>query len=319
VSVDPHTLSDFRVDHGAALDDLFTQVLVVLVKQGVLTLERVAQDGMKTRASAGAASFRREKSLKECQEEVEAHLKAVNAEAANPDSQLSPQMKAARVRGAQDRKRRVEQALEELPRAREAKRTTEDKAEARVSTTDPEARVMKMGDGGFRPAYNIQLATDTASRVIAGVDTTNAGTDRAEMPPMLQQLKERTDKKPSEYLVDGGFVNLEAIEAATKEGTTVLAPVQKSKNPNVDPHAPKPGDGPGTIAWRQRMATPEAKATYKHRASTAERSNADVRVKRGLERLPVRGTEKVQCIALFAALTCNFLLEVTIKAFGLGS
>jgi transposase len=315
VSVDAHTLTDFRVDYGEAYDDLITQVIAVLMKEGVLSFDRVAQDGMRTRASAGAASFRREPSLHACLEEARAQLEAARSEAASPDRQPSQQLVAAKERGARERAERVERALEELPKVRAAKRTTEEKAEARVSTTDPEARVMKMPDGGFRPAYNIQYATDTKSRVIVGVATTNVGSDTGQLEPMRAQIEERTGKRPGEYLVDGGFVNLDAIEAATNDGTTVLAPVPKPKDPNVDRHAPKPTDGPGTIAWRERMATPEAKEAYKDRASTSETVNANGR-RFGLYQLPVRGSSKVNAIACLVALTYDLLLDVTIKALG---
>lgn len=235
-------------------------------------------------------------------------------EAASQANRVSRKQQAARERGARERLERVERALEELPAVRAVKRNKEDKAEARVSTTDPEARVMKMGDGGFRPAYNLQFATDTESRVIVGVGATNVGADGGQMTPMLDQIEERTGKRPGEYLVDGGFVNREAIDAAAEKGTNVFAPVPEPKDPNVDRYAPKPDDGPGTSAWRERMATDEAKEIYKERAATAETTNADLRVKRGLDHLPVRGLKKVLGVALLAALTSNLLLAVTIHA-----
>jgi transposase len=276
VNVDPHTLSDFRIDHAEALDNLLTQVLGVLLKQGVLTLDRVAQDGMRTRASAGADSFRREPSLKECVEAARAHLEEVRREVATKGNRLSRKQQAARERGARERLERVERALEELPAARAPKRNKEDQANARVSTTDPEARVMKMGDGGFRPAYNLQLATDTQTRVIVGVAVTNVGGDAGELTPMLEQIEARTGKRPGEYLVDGGFVNREAFDVAAERGTTVFAPVPMPKDATVDRFAPKPDDGPGTSAWRKRMASDAAKETYKERAATAETTNADL-------------------------------------------
>jgi len=186
VSANYHTLSDFRVDHGAALDELMTTVLAVLMNADLITLDRVAQDGMKTRASAGAASFRREKGLQECLQEAREQVEAVKREAEQPDVQRSAREQAAAARAAREREERVAAALAELPKARTSKDTEQAKADVRVSTTDPEARVMKMGDGGFRPAYNVQLATDTESRVIVGVDVTNAGTDHAQTEPMLE-------------------------------------------------------------------------------------------------------------------------------------
>jgi len=315
VSVNHHTLSDFRVDHGAALDELMTQVLAVLMQADLIGLDRVAQDGMKTRASAGAASFRREKSLQECLQEAREQIEAVKREAEQPDVQRSARQQAAAARAAREREERVAAALAELPKARAAKETEQAKANARVSTTDAEARVMKMGDGGFRPAYNVQLATDTASRVIVGVDVTNAGTDQAQTEPMLEQIERRTGSKPDEHLVDGGYAKLETIEKTAADGVTVYAPVPKPRKEGIDPHQPKPGDSPAVAAWRQRMGTPEAKVIYKQRAATAETVNADLRTWRGLDRFRVRGRPKILCVALWSAITYNLLRGIALGVF----
>lgn len=310
VHVNHHTLSDFRVDHREALNDLFAQILGVLTHQGLVVLQRVAQDGMKIRASAGAASFRREKSLKECLHEAQEQVRETAREAESGED-VSARRKAAQERAARERQERVARALEELPKAREAKEK-KDQEKARVSTTDPEARVMKMADGGFRPAYNAQFATDTKSRVIVGVEVTNSGTDMAQMPPMLQNIKKQQGRLPSQYLVDGGFAKREAIEQAAQQGVTVFAPVQTPKDPTVDPHQPKPKDSPAVADWRVRMGTPEAKEIYKDRAATAETTNADLRCHRALDALPVRGLPKVQCVVMWAALTYNILKLIAV-------
>ena len=310
VHVNHHSLSDFRVDHKEALDDLFTQILGVLTHHGLVELQRVAQDGMKIRASAGAASFRREKSLAQCLEEAREQVKEVAREA-EAGEDVSLRRKAAQERAARERQERVERALAELPKARESKKE-KDKAEARVSTTDPEARVMKMGDGGFRPAYNAQFATDTKTRVIVGVDVTNSGSDMGQMPPMLQNIDQRNGRLPAEHLVDGGYPKKESIEQAAKQGVTVYAPVQKPKQAGVDPHQPKPDDSPEVADWRTRMGTPEAKKIYKDRAATAETTNADLRCNRALDRLLVRGLPKVRCVVLWAALTYNILKLIAV-------
>jgi hypothetical protein len=130
-------------------------------------------------------------------------------------------------------------------------------AEPRASTTDVEARVMKMGDGGFRPAFNVQFATATSSQLIAAVSIGNVGSDQGQLAPMVEQLGERYGQRPSEILVDGGFTKLADIEAVSATGeTTVYAPVTKPRDPNRDPHTPQLGDPPGVIAWRARMARP---------------------------------------------------------------
>jgi transposase len=308
VSVNHHALSDFRVQRGAELDELMTQVIGVLLRQGVVTLKRTAQDGMRVRASAGASSFRREPSLASCLEQASARVEAMRKELEQPDrgTAASARANAAQKRAAEEREERVKRAIAELPKAREAKKKA-DEAKARVSTTDAEARVMKMGDGGFRPAYNVQLSTDVDSRVIVGVAVTNVGTDMQQMTPMLEQTKRRTGTCPEEHLVDGGFTKLEAIEAAAENGTCVYAPVPTPRVEGIDPHLPKPNDSEVVGEWRMRMRTEEAKAIYKQRASTAETVNADLRCHRGLDRLLVRGSDKVTCIALWAALTYNLL------------
>lgn len=314
VPVNYHTLSDFRVSHGEKLDGLLTQVLAALMNQGVVRLKRVAQDGMKVRASAGAASFRRKASLERCRGEAAEQVRRLRHELKDDPSASSKRVAAAQDRAAQARLAAVEAALAEIPvieeqRAkRDAKKPSDAKrrGEIRASTTDAESRVMKMADGGFRPAYNVQLATDSSGFVV-GVDVTNNGTDQPHVMPMLDQLEERTGKKPREYLVDGGFVTLENIEVIAERGITGYAPVPQPRDPAVDPHAPKPGDSPAVAAWRKRMGKESAKRIYVQRGVLAERTNADLRVHRGLDRLNVRGLAKVKTVVLLAALTFNLL------------
>src|SRR5690606_17659350 len=134
-------------------------------------------------------------------------------------------------------------AIEQLPLV-EAQKKADEQEKARVSTTDPEARVMKMADGGYRPAYNVQLATDTQTQVITGVEVTNSGGDWGKLVPMVEQHVERYDKPPDAMLVDGGFVKKEDIvEVSAPQGsTTVYAPVQKVRKQGIDPHAARADD-----------------------------------------------------------------------------
>jgi transposase len=306
VSMNYHTLSDFRTQHLSALDALLTQVLGCLDYAGLITYEHTAQDGMRVRASAGAASFRREATLEKCLTAAQAAVAALSAGAADT-APLSPGSQAARERAATERVAHLEAALAELSAARAAKAAAK-QAEARVSTTDPEARVMKLADGGFRPAYNFEFATDTAQRVIVGVDVTNAGSDKAEMGPMIPQEQERCARLPADWLIDGGFVSQAALETAADQGLRVLAPVPKPKDPTRDPALPLASDSPVIAAWRSRMATDEAKATYKLRAATSECVNAQARSRHGLQQLRVRGLLKALAIALWIAITHDLLI-----------
>ncbi len=308
VSMNYHTLSDFRIRHRQALDDLMTQVLGRLAHAGLIEFEHFAQDGIRVRASAGAASFHRQATLEKNLAEAQTLLATLAEPPADGGEAVSAGEQAAQRRAAQERLERLEAALAEMPAAQAAKPASE-RGEARVSSTDPQARVMKMADGGFRPAYNIQFATDTAQLVIAGVEVTNAGTDKAEMVPMQEQVQERCGRLPKDWLIDGGFVTLPAIEQGA-ERVRILAPVPEPKDPARDPALPLATDSPAVAEWRARMATPEAKTTYHLRAATSECVNAQARSSHGLLQLRVRGLIKVLCVALWIALSHNLLIWV---------
>jgi transposase len=314
VSMNYHTLSDFRTQHVELLDRLLTESVASLMAEGLVTLDRVAQDGMKVRASAGAASFRRQPTLEEALAEAEKQVTQLRQELeANPATNKTRQQ-AARKRAAEERTKRIRAALEQLPKIAESKKA-KDREKARASTTDADARVMKMGDGGFRPAFNVQLATATDSQVITGVDITNSGGDQGQMAPMVEQHQQRYEEKPQEILVDGGFVKKADIDQVSppQGGTTVYAPVREPKDPNRDPHAPCDDDSPAVAEWRARMGTDKAKAIYRERAATAECINALAR-NRGLQRFLVRGLRKVKAIALWYALAHNLMRAVALRA-----
>jgi transposase len=340
VGMNAKTLADFRVDHGAVLERLLVDSFTALVRAGVASLDRVAQDGVRVRASAGAASFRRHSTLQDCRREAEKALADLRTQV-NADPAAANRKQAARQRTAEDRERRVRAALvvseqlhaqqEEQARLeaeREAKREARKAQQAaaqgkkveveaaagkkprlsepRASTTDAQARVMKMADGGFRPAYNVQFATDTKSTAIAAVSVDNIGSDMGKMAPMNDALASQYGERPRQHLVDGGFVKFDDIETLAGNGVKVFAPVPKPRDASRDRHAPQDGDSPAVAAWRQRMGGDEAKKIYKQRAATAECANAQAR-NRGLTQFVVRGLEKVKVVALWHALTHNMI------------
>lgn len=311
VPVNHHTLSDFRVAHQAALDDVLTQSIATLRRRGIVTMARVAQDGTRVRGSAGAGSFRRAGSLQECLREAR---KQVERTSRQQDAEVSARAAAAQQRAAADRLARVDEALAQLPAvaAAKARQGNKAKSEPRVSTTDPDARVMKMADGGFRPAYNVHFATDVDSRVILGVRTLNTGSDKGQMGPMLNALQARLGQLPDAQLLDGGFVTKADLTAAAARAVTVYAPTMKRGRPTRTPDQPVDGDPPAVVAWRARMGTDEAKALYKARAATAEWVNADARTHRTLARPLVRGLTKVHTWMLWAALAHNMMRTMEI-------
>ncbi len=307
------SLADFRVEQAELLDDLLTQSAAALMAEDLVDMKRVSQDGVRVRASAGAASFRRIKTLEQCMKEAEQQVEALRKELDEDPGATSRREKAARERAVQERKERVATALAHIPEV-EAKKKAKDKAKARVSTTDPESRVMKMADGGFRPAYSGQFAVDTKTQVIVGVDVSNSGSDQDKMPPMVEQLDERYGKAPEEILVDGGFASHDAIEKVSQgeQGCTVFTPVPKPKDETWDPYVPLPDDSETIASWRVRMGTEEAKEIYKERASTVECVNAIAR-NRGLQRFLVRGCRKVRAVLLWYALAHNLMRGIALR------
>lgn len=317
VSVNYHTLADFRVEHGELFDRLLSESVAALVAEGLVSLTRVAQDGVRVRASAGGGSFRRRDALTVALAEAEAQVTALRAELDADPAATSRRVAAARERAAVERRERVRRALAKLPEleARKRKPTYRGSRDpARVSTTDPEAGVMKMADGGFRPAYNAQLATDVASQIIVGLAVTPLS-DHEQLGPMVDQLTGRYGRAPTEHLVDGGFRNLREIErlAAPECGTTLYLPVSRPRNRARDPHLPVYRDPPGVIAWRARMGTEEAKRIYRDRAASAECVNAIAR-NRGLHAFRVRGPAKATAVLLWFALAHNLMRSITLRA-----
>ena len=313
VGVNHHLLSDFRTEHGAFLDQLLTDTIATLLHQNIVTLETVAQDGMRVRAHAGSASFRRKKGLEECRQEAAEQIRKLREENDDDSEQGGgdARRRASAERAAGERAQRVEEALKNLAELQEQKeqRKKGSGTEARCSTTDPEARNMKMGDGGFRPAYNVQFATDGDVRMIVSVDVTNNGSDGGQMAPMHAAVCEQYGKAPDHYLVDGGFATIEDITQVERAGSQVAAPMlheDRIVKRGGDPHARRVHDTDEMAAFRERMATEEAKTRYKTRPSIAEFPNAECR-NRGLQQFRVRGLVKVRAVSLWYAITYNFL------------
>jgi transposase len=313
VSVNYHALNDFRSGNEALMDELLTDNVASLASVGAISLERVAQDGMRVRADAGAASFRRQASLDEHLSQASELVQTIKTRAQADPGQAKRQAQAAKLRAAQEREERIRAALAQLPEVAAAKKRNGSKAEARASTTDADARVMKMGDGGFRPAYNVQFATTCEEQVIVGMDVVNAGSDMAQLAPMVEQVEQRLGRSPHEWLVDGGFPAHEQIDAVAGK-TELYAPVPEPRPKNdeqgnevqQDKHQPKSDDSQAVAEWRQRMANAQAKEAYKQRASTAECVNAQAR-NRGLLQMPVRGLAKVRAVVGLFVLAHNLM------------
>lgn len=306
VNVNHHTLSDFRNLSADLLNGLLTQTVASLINKGLVVMTRVAQDGMKVRASAGASSFRTRHRLKELKKMVSEQVEALAKEIESDAGAAARREASARKREAEQREERIAQALEEMTGAETRKRSNngKKKTEARVSTTDPEARVMKMADGGFRPAYNVHLTTTTGSSFVVAVEVNNEGTDLREMVPLAEQVEKRFDAKPEEWLADGGCSSLQNINEMSKRGCRVFSPLRPRRNSANGLEQPRPNDTEAIREWRVRMSSEAAKEIYKQRGSTAEWVNAQFRAQ-GLAQFLVRGSRKALAVVLIHAITNN--------------
>lgn len=310
VSVNYHLLSDFRVDHGELLERLMVDSIAVLMHQKLVTLECVAQDGMRVRANAGSDTFRREESLADAHRRASEHLEDLKSRhEADPDGN-DRRRRAAAERAARERKERIEQAQEELKALRESReKINRDNTNTRASTTDPEARRTKMGHGGFQPALNVQFVTDADTRLVVATNVVSPPSDMGQLDPMRERVKDAYGVNPRAYLVDGGFFNKDDITAAEVDGTGVYAPLPSEKkqlSAGKDPYARKPKDTDELARMRERMGTEQGKARYALRPSVAEFPNADCR-NRGLHQFRVRGRVKAKAQTLWHVLAFNFL------------
>lgn len=373
--INHHSLSDFRVENGEALRELFEQVLAMLTMKGLITLERVAVDGTKIRADAGKKSFGKRAKIEAHLELARAHLGELERQ--ERDEHATQRRQAARRRAAREREQRLEEALEEIERLRAAKKDDKQK-ESQASTSDPEAAFMRMHDGGLAPAYNVQVTADAARGLIADIEVVNDPQDGQQLAPAMERLKQRYGGYPQQALADGAYTNLESVmdmhERAVeyystptgrcagaaarakrqhedyrpehfefddennelicpegrrlpyshtrrevgKEAHTYRAAAEDCRRcparRNCCPEASLRDGGrsvtiplydPVIERFDEKMAEPQALAIYKKRAPLAEFPNAWIKTKLKLRRFATRGLERVQCEAMWAALTFN--------------
>jgi transposase len=312
VSVNYHGLADFRVAHPEQIKRLLCENVAALSVTGVISLDEVTQDGVRVRSGAGARSFRRRKTLEKELRKATRLVEQLSAEAESDPAASSRRVKAAQERAARQREAKVNAALARLGeleeerkrRGRTNKKDVAKQGEPRASTTDPQARVMKMADGGYRPAYNCQISTVAKGQIVVAAYAETNGSDRGLMRPMLDEVQRDYGRLPKRHLVDGGFNNNGDTEWAASQGVKVYGPPPKSKH-RTDPYAPRDDDGPGVAQWRRRMSSPHGKGVYKRRVMT-ECINARFR-QWGLQQFTVRGKQKATTVLNWFGLANNIL------------
>ncbi len=317
VSINHKTLSDFRSQKGEELNTLLKESVATLMDSGLVLIERVSQDGMRVRAPAGKASFRRPKTLQKCLKHAERQLDALKNELEMTPDEIDRRRRGAKKRAAEEKVERIKQAVKNQKKLEEQreKRKKGSGKETRVSTTDPEARIMKFSNGGFNPGYNVQYCTDNETEVILGVEVTNQGSDGGLLLPMAKRIEDDHGRLPKQYLADGGFSVQKDIEYLEGRGIEVYSPVKQEKEKlerGENPYLPLKRDTKETAAWKKRMGTEEAKEIYKERAAVAELVNAQSR-NRNFWFFPTKGLTKAKAVATLFALTHNVIRSLSLR------
>ena len=309
VGVNRDALAAFRREHEEDLDDLLSQSVAAMMAEGLVELSCVAQDGMRVRASAGSKSLRRRERLEELERAARRQVESLKRELEGDPGAGAQRQEAARQRAARDRHARMKRALknaQELEAKREklkpSKRRRYHTRPVSVSTTDPEARSMRMADGGRRVGYNAQLATDVDTQVIVGVDVIGRGTDAGELGRMAEQVRQRYGRLPERWLADAGYADHTDIERLYGHMEVYVPPQRFSKT--EDPCAVRPKDSDAIAQWKRRMASAAGQAEYDRRLPVAEGVNALAR-NRGLRQFPVRGRRPARAVLLLHALAHN--------------
>jgi len=320
VSINYHELSDFRTQDSSLFRSLLQESIALMWKSGTFTPETVAQDGTRVKACAGNSSLRREASLEKLLKEAEEYLIKLDKEQKENPSASTSREKAAQIRAARERKERIEAAQSEMIKYKQARKESckrnheslsqKDLDNMRTSTTDPECRKMKMGDGGYRPAYNVQFVTSKDKKMILGVEVVNT-LDPGMLDKMMENVNENLQSiecpMPSKWLADSAYANKTDAESAEVKFPKVTLYSPPTGNKTVDAYTSRKTDNEAMANLRNRMKTEEAQIIYKDRCSTAEFANA-IAKNRGMREFLVKGLNKVCSMALIYAIAHNMTM-----------
>jgi transposase len=319
VPVNYHGLSDFRSGHGELLDRVLTESVASLAASGLIDLDEVAADGTKVQANAGRGSFRGREALERFEAAARGRVSRLKAEVDADPGAGERRRRASAERAAKDVMARAEAARRKLAalqeeKAKRAKTHPKDEAakpERTVSTTDPEARVMKLADGGFRPAYNLFISATPGTQIILGVQVSDRRNDTGMAQPAVQDIVARYGRAPARLLLDTKAATAQDIVAlATRPEAPVVVysppPPEKASTGASslrERERQRQKEPPAVAAWRARMASADARTVYARRR-TIEIVNGDLK-NHGLRRFFLRGLEKVACEARLHAIAHN--------------
>jgi transposase len=318
VPVNYHGLSDFRVGHGELLDRLLTESVASLAAAGLIDLAEVAADGTKVAANASRGSFRGEEGLGGFEAAARGRIARLRAELDADPAASERRRWAARERAANEVAARAEAARAKLKalqeekqrRARKHRKEEASKSEPQASTTDPDARIMKMADGGFRPAYNVFVSATPQTQIILGISVSDRRNDAGIAGATVEDMKARYGRTPARLLLDTrAATQADIVDLATRDDPVTVYSPPFPESGQAQPASKRKRawkrrkEPPELAQWRERMASAEGRAVYARRRAV-ETVNAHLK-NHGLRRFFLRSLQKTRCEALLHAIAHN--------------
>jgi len=254
--INHHTLSDFRVRHGEALQELFVNVLGILTLKKLVTLEKVTVDGTKIRACVNKKSFSREGKIRENLAAARQHLEELQRE---EQEQNQGRRAAARKRAARERVVKLESAVVEIERLERQKKPDKQKP-CQASITDPDAQFMRTGDQGVAPCFNVQLATDSKHTLLVDIHVSKNPSDAAHLTPAVEAVKQQTGQYPEKVVADGDYTNRAAVIAMAERDIDFYGSWGSTGSPSA--YGIHPDYEAGAFAYNEssnEMTCPEGK------------------------------------------------------------
>ena len=306
-------MREFRQRFETDLKGLFSQVLELCRRAGLVRLGHVALDGTKVRANASkhkAMSYERLLSKrKSYEEEIDGWFRRAERDDADDDASYGPDddgwslpegwektlRRLGKIEAAQERLE--EEAKEKVVQAGKDPSEAKVHPRAQANFTDPESRIMHTPDG-FQQSYNAQAAVDAESQVIVAQEVSQAPPDVQRLRPMLEQIIKENRRVPRELSADAGYAseaNFQALDDAGIYAVVALRRYHRDEPPDADPAPARSSRRwPHRNLMREVLRTADGKARYKLRKQTVEPVFGQIKAARGFRQFLRRGLSAVE-------------------------
>lgn len=327
------TICDFRQEHLRKFVELFKQVVLIAKSSGLIKLGRVAIDGTKIKANASRHKAMSYDRMKQEEKKLESEIAELLEQAERTDREEDQeygrekrgdelpeelQRRESRLKKIREAKKRLEerQADEDRGKGRHegdggrpnGKKGQPFKSEfgqprekAQDNFTDPESRIMKMGNG-FEQSYNAQACVDEAHQIIVAVGVTNCAADSTQLIPMIEATEAVIDQIPAQVVADAGYrsdENFERLEARNIDGVIALGREGKPDTPPISLSRQ------ATQRMKEKLASAAGEAAYRRRKVIVEPVFGWIKSVLGFRQFSLRGLPKANAEWHLVCLAMN--------------